>query len=386
LQAYIWANRTEDPQRLALRRHADFPMAHVAAQVAALQKMRLKVPSWYRPDLEFPAALSVEQASSEQTARFKASLVSGRRMADLSGGLGVDAFCFAQRFEAFWHVEQQAALSALVVRNFSVLGLGHVRVEATSAEAFLARDLPPLDWVYLDPARRDGGGGRVFRLEDCQPNVLEIKELIWKKSANLLLKTAPMLDISLALRQLGQVCAVWVLAVGDECREVLYHLRPEGGPALEALPICAVQLLPEGASRSFCFTWAEEQAATVAYAPPGRYLLEPNAALLKAGAFRSFAQRFGLAKLHPNTQLYTTDAAPAPDVPARVFEVLHTCKYDKKALLALLPEAKANVSVRNFPDSAEQLRKRLGLRDGGPHYLFAFTGPTGEKTLALCRK
>ena len=385
---FIWQHRNDDPRQLALAapRHPDLPMPFVAAQVAALQKVRTKIPIWHRPGLVFPLAVSVEQASSEATARFKAGLFSsGLCMADLTGGLGVDAFFFAQHFASATYVEQNADLLAAARQNFAQLGAANVRFEQAEASQFLQSTTDDFDLIYLDPARRDGAGGRVFRLEDCSPNALAIKDLMLARTPRALLKTAPMLDLRLAAEQLRNVARIWVVAHEGDCREVLYLLERTAPPVPE-IPISAVVLAADGSvAQAFECSFAEEQAAQIELAAPRRFLYEPNPAVLKAGAFRTFAQRFGLQKLHANTHLYTSEQF-VPGVPARTFRIENVCKYDRKTVLAALPEARANVSARNFPDGAEAVRKKLGLRDGGNSYLFAATTECSGKTILLCQK
>lgn len=414
LQAFVWEHRNDDPHRLALsaKKHALTmggasdqevpPMAFIAAQVQALQKIRTKIPTWYRPGLHFPLSISVEQASSERTARFKAGLLSGRKMADLTGGLGVDAFFFSQRFESLVYVEEKSTLVTAARHNFAQLGAQNVLFEHHSAADFLSQTKEQFDLIYLDPARRDGHGGRVVRLEDCTPDVLEIKSLMLQKSARVLLKTAPMLDLHLAVKQLGNVSKIWVVASEGDCREVLYLLE-QTVPPLEQIPIIAVALTApkhpgmaaENAAgldvtmetdvQEYEFTWAEEQEAVAAFSEPRHFLYEPNPAILKAGAFRSFANRFGLAKLHPNTHLYTA-SEPVSSVPARGFSIEGVCKYDRKSVQAAIPAGRANITCRNFPDTPDQVRRKLGLADGGDVYLFAVTDMQDNRLVLVCRR
>lgn len=382
LSAHIWQHREDAPARLALSKMPNgWPAAFVAQQVDALQRLRHKIPSWYRPGLRLPVALSLEQASSERTAQHKARLFSGKKMADLTGGLGVDAFFFAQHFDEVLHVEQQAELSAAARHNFVQLEAANIRCLHSTAEQFLAENGSTFDLVYLDPARRDGAGGRVFRLEDCQPNILAVKDLIFNFSPRILLKTAPLLDLHRAAEQLGCVSRIWTVAAEGECREVLYLLEAGSQrPTLGHIPICATNLLRDGSEQTFEFTFEAERMAEVAFSAPQKYLYEPNPAVLKAGAFRSFAQRYGLSKLHPNTHLYTS-AEQVDNVPGRTFFIENVCRYDRKIVTATVPEGRANIAVRNFPDTAEQVRQRLALRDGGDVYLFALTDVEGKKVV-----
>jgi hypothetical protein len=385
LQDFIWQHREDDPRQLALsaKKYPAIQIASAAAQIQALQKVRPKIPSWYREGMEFPLALSLEQASSERTAKFKAGLCSGKKMADLTGGLGVDSYFFAQHFESLVYVEQNAELLAAAQHNFARLGVQNVHFENCSAEDFLEKTTESFDLIYLDPARRDERKGKVFQLNDCSPDILEIRDLILKRSSKILLKTAPLLDLRQAANQLGLVSRIWVVASEGDCREVLYLLEADKTP-LDQILISAV-VLSENEPGTFEFSWAEEQLAEAPLAAPLHFLYEPNPAVLKAGAFRSFAKRFGLAKLHPNTHLYTSTVL-AQGVPARSFAIDQVCKYDKKAVQAAVPSGKANITCRNFPDNPDQVRQKLGLADGGEIYLFAASDAENKKVVMVCRK
>ncbi|MBK6995138.1 MAG: methyltransferase domain-containing protein [Lewinellaceae bacterium] len=404
LQDFIWQHRDDDPRQLALSAKKyppsfapsnqdladgkasagkEIPISAAVIQIQALQKIRSKIPSWYCPGMEFPLAISLEQASSERTAQFKASLFSGKKMADLTGGLGVDSFFFSQQFESLTYVEQNADLLAAARNNFAQLGLRNVQFEHRSAEDFLEKTDQEFDLIYLDPARRDERKGKVFQLADCSPDVLKIKDLMLKKSPRVLLKTAPLLDLKLAAGQLGQVSKIWVVASEGDCREVLYLLEREAKP-MDEIPIAAV-VLTEGEALAFEFSWAEEQRSVATFSTPQSFLYEPNPAILKAGAFRSFAQRFGLEKLHANTHLYTSMEF-RQDLPARSFVVEQVCKYDRKTVQAFVPNGKANITCRNFPDNPDQVRRKLGLADGGEVYLFAATDAENRKLVMVCSK
>ncbi len=367
---------------LAAHRYPGLRMPVVVGQLEALRKIRLKLPEWYRFDLDFPPALSVEQASSAETARFKSGLFSGRAMADLTGGMGVDAWFFAKQFSRVLYVEQNPELASLAGRNFDVLGADNITVQAGTAEAFLQKNDRHFDLIYLDPARRDGQQKRLFRFSDCQPNVLEIKEALLSTADRVLIKAAPMLDLNLAAEELGAVAKVWVVSVDGECKEVLYLLEA-GAVAGPETPIEAVCL--GVAPAALVFSRRAEQLAELAYSEPLRYLYEPDAALLKAGAFRTFARHFGLKKLHPNTHLYTSETW-VREAPGRQFQVEAMVRYDRKALREVLPEGRALLAARNFPDSVEQMRKKLGLADGGDWFVFGVTSADARKKLLVCRR
>lgn len=367
---------------LSAQRFPGVAVQACVAQIEALRKVREKIPSWFRFDLEMPPLLSVEQASSEAAARFKSTLFSGKKMADLTGGMGVDAYFFAQQFEQVAYVEHNPELVALARYNFAALGAANIRVVESDAETFLKTGADRYDLLYLDPARRADRHRRVFQLADCEPNVPALREMLLARADCVLVKTAPLLDLSQAIEQLGAVTAVWVVSVENEVKEVLYLLE-KTVPVAEQIPVEAVCLGPE--TRTFRFTRAEERDAEPTYALPQGYLYEPDAAVLKAGAFKSFAVRFGLAKLHPHTHLYTS-SEPVSGVPGRCFAIEAVLKYERKALREVLPGMRANVAVRNFPDSPDAARRKLGLADGGEHYLFGVTDLSARKVLILGRR
>ncbi|MBR4433695.1 MAG: SAM-dependent methyltransferase, partial [Bacteroidaceae bacterium] len=362
----------------------------VAGAVTQIEGWRTachKLPTWAAQDaVVYPSRLAMEHCSSEATARYKAGLAgsmgSSSRLTDLTGGFGVDCTVMAAAFDEVTYVERNPALCAVTAANFAAFGLTHVHVVQDDARDVLQR-LPMQDWIVVDPARRDTAGRKMVSLADCEPDVVEMESLLLAKAHHVLIKCSPMLDISLALRQLRSVQEVHVVAVQNECKELLLIC---GSSPVEPT-IHAVNLRADGSIESnFAFTSEEEQACTPAYTNRvGRWLYEPNVALLKAGCFRLPTVRYGLMKLHPNSQLYTSDAR-CPDFPGRTFEVVGASGFGKQEVKTLLGDMrKANIAVRNFPESVDVLRKRLHLSEGGNDYLFASTLSDNRHTLIHCR-
>ena len=383
---YVAAHLHDDPAHLALqaRRHPSLPVPELVRQIQARQKARAKLPEWAdNPDLIFPPALSVEQASSARTAAFKAGLVGGQRLADLTGGFGADAAAFAARVAQVDYVERNPALAEVVRYNFGLLRLDNVAVHAADALAFLKSTPHHYDWLYLDPARRNTAARKIFLLHDCEPDVVKLLPLLLHKADKVLLKTSPMLDIEHAVQGLGHVRRLWVLAVENEVKEVLYELGQE--PAIDP-ERHALNLRRDGSQQEFRLNRAREARATPRYAEAQQFLYEPNAAVLKAGAFRSIGTAFELLKLHQHSHLYTSDVLRA-DFPGRIFRVLAVEKADGATLKAHLgPEARAHVTTRNFPDSVADFRRRTGIREGGEVYLFATTDLRGRPVVLVCEK
>jgi len=381
---YVAKHLHDDPAQLALqaRRYPGLPVPELVRQIQARQKARTKLPAWAEnPDLIFPPALSVEQASSARTAAYKASLVSGQRLVDLTGGFGVDVSCFAERVPEVHYVERNAALTEVVRFNLTHLGVKNVHYHTADAVNFLRNTPDTFDWIYLDPARRDTAARKIFRLQDCEPDVLRLMPLLLHKGRHVLLKTSPMLDIEQALQELRQVRRLWVVAVDNECKEVLYELGPE--PAIDPERY-TVNLLRNGQQQEFRLNRARETRAIPRYAEPQQYLYEPNVAVLKAGGFRSVGTAFELLKLHQHSHLYTSDVL-RPDFPGRIFRIRAVEKYDGAALKAHLgPDARAHVTTRNFPDTVADFRYRTGIREGGETYLFATTNLEGKLIVLVC--
>ncbi|AYA38412.1 hypothetical protein D3Y59_15970 [Hymenobacter oligotrophus] len=382
---YVAEHLHDDPATLALqaRRYPDLPVRELVQQIQARQKAKAKLPAWAaNPDLVFPASLSVEQASSARTAAFKAELVAGARVADLTGGFGVDTSHFAQQVGEVHYVERNAQLAEVVRHNLGILGIGNVQVHVGDAAAWL-REQPDgyFNWLYLDPARRDTADKKIFRLADCEPDVLRLLPLLLRKAERILLKTSPMLDVEQALQELGRVRRLWVVAVDNECKEVLYELGQEAAVDPERLTI---NLMRDGREQSFRTNRTREAKATPRYAEPQTYIYEPNVAVLKAGGFKSVGASYNLLKLHQHSHLYTSHTL-REDFPGRIFQCRAVCKYDKKELLAHLDaDQRAHVTVRNFPDSVADFRYRTGIREGGTTYLLATTDLRGRLIVLVC--
>ncbi|MEZ0538615.1 THUMP-like domain-containing protein [Fibrella arboris] len=391
-RTFITNHLNADVQSLLLRPPAGISgirLRELAEQIQSRQKARTKLPAWYaNPDLTFPPPLSVEQASSERTATYKASLVSGHSLADLTGGMGVDTAAFARNMAQVVYVERTQSLAALTALNLSVLGLHTVSVQTGDGLDWLASQPEPLDWLYLDPARRDTRAGRVGErvvgLTDCEPDVLTHLSLLLSKAQNLLIKTSPLLDIEATLRQLPTTRAVHTVAVRGEVKEILFVLGQQHLPSAD-VQMSAINLREQAEPHLFTYRRGNEATAPVLLADPAAYLYEPNAALLKAGAFRLAGDRFGLSKLAPHSHLYTSDTLVA-DFPGRIFQVDAVCRADRRSVLNHVPDEQVNLTVRNFPQSVAVLRKQLGLREGGSVYVFATTLRNGEKRLIVTRK
>ncbi len=387
-QRLISDNLEADVRQTALRLKTadDVRPSYVVQQIRGRQMARKKIPSWSEVEgLVFPQHLSMEQCSSEAAARYKAELVEGATLVDLTGGLGVDFSFMARKFKTAVHVERDEELSAIAEHNMPLLGLPEARVVCADGVQYLSEMQcdPATTTIFLDPARRDPNGRKTVMIADCTPDVTQLEERLMRAAATVVVKLSPMLDASDALLRLRQhVARLHVVAVQGECKELLIvmHRKPE------SLTITAVNIAGE-ARQVFTFSPQEEQDAQVDYAEaPLDYLYEPNAALMKAGAFRSVASRFGLSKLQQNSHLYTSREL-VDSFPGRTFAIdgfAPLSKNIRKTLLANIDAA--NIAVRNFPLSVDDLRKKLKLRDGGNVYLFATTLTNNRHVIIRCSK
>ncbi|SMG52149.1 hypothetical protein SAMN05661096_03875 [Marivirga sericea] len=382
---FIKDHEQDDPAHLVLKQKQfpDLPLKELVAQIASRQKAKTKLPEWFSEKVWFPPKLSLEQSSSEATAKFKASLISGNCFADLTGGFGIDSYYLSQNFKQSHYIEQQAELCQLARHNFGELKAAIV-VHHTESEAYLNTIRQPLDWIYLDPARRGDRNQKVFLWEDCNPNLVALLPELFEKANNVMVKAAPMQDISRAIAELEyKVKEVFIIEWQNEVKELLYLLSKE---AVANSEIHAVQLSENGMP-IFSFTGNKltEAESLISFEMPQQYLYEPCPAMMKAGLFKQLAAKYGISKLHPNTQLFTSDILIA-DFPGRAFKILHSIPVQKKELKKVQADLKANLSTRNFPMPIAQLKKKLGLKDGGDRYLFATTLKDGGKGLLVCDK
>ena len=388
---FIAEHRNDNVRDLALKcgkaNHVD--MAEAIVQIAGWQIAEKKIPLWANTEgMLYPKHLSMEQCSSETTARYKAALVSGKSFADLTAGFGVDCSFIARNFETAHYVERQEELCEIAENNFHRLGLDHIEVHHADGTDYL-QTMAPVDCLFLDPARRDSNGGKTVSIADCEPDVCQLEETLVRKGKTVMIKLSPMLDIFSAIRDLKYIRQIHIVAVNNECKELITVLSKQEintQQSEDEVIICCEQVVNNSGSQHFDFTYTQERNAQCTYANKlGNYLYEPGAALLKAGAFRLLSERFGTRQLSANSHLYTS--ANLVDFPGRRFHIEAVSGFSKKELKELLKDvSQANITVRNFPQTVAELRKKLKLKDGGNIYLFATTLYDGSKVLIKCTK
>lgn len=360
----------------------DIPQA--LQQIKGLQVAKSKLPSWYRFDnVIYPVQLSLEQCSSEDTALYKQSLCDiSKVMVDLTGGFGIDISFLSKNFSKVIYVEQQESLVELAKHNFSVLGLHNIEVVNADAVDYLSK-IDAVDMIYIDPARRDVKGRKTVSIEDCTPNLLDIQSMLDSKAERVMIKLSPMLDISLALKSLTNISEVHIVSVHNECKELLF-IKEQNFRGVEPILHC-INIM--STSDCFSFSRTEEENTLADYTSSlNRYLYEPNASLMKAGAYKVVCDRYNVKKLHLSSHLYTSDLI-INDFPGRKFKILTVSSLNKKDIKRDFSIIKqANIATRNFPLKAEELRKLLNLKDGGNIYIFGTTLSDNQKVLLICEK
>ena len=377
VQTFIADHEQSDLQKLLLKQKEvlGVPTSWVVQQIQGRRKAKEKLPLWYKTEgILYPPAVSLEQCSSEIAAHYKQQLVSGHHAADITGGFGVDTFYLSHVFDLVDYVEPDENLLTIAQHNHWLLGVNNIRYNHMTAEMFLRSKDEAFDLIFVDPSRRSGGR-KVVRLQDCEPNVVELKSILLKKSRQVLIKSSPMLDLVHAQKEIKTVDQFIVLSVENECRELLITLK-RSSP--DEPTIHSVDVDREGESSPFAFTWALEKKASVKYSVPLDYIYEPNAAILKAGAFKLTAERFHFYKLAPDTHLYTFQEKVS-EFPGRIFKVIEVVKPDKN-LKEKFKSKYANIITRNYPLSVVEIKKKTGLEEGGTHYLIC---TRAEKPIVL---
>jgi 16S rRNA G966 N2-methylase RsmD len=355
----------------------------ILIQIGLRQQIQSKLPTFYaNKNCLYANKINVEQCSSEKTANFKASLVRGRTFIDLTTGMGVDSLAISAQFENGILIEQNESLAKITAYNLNQqFQKSHLQVlGGAKAEAYLTEINEQVDLIYLDPARRDSNGGKVVQLNDCEPNAIQLLDILVHKGKNILIKTSPLLDIELACKQLKyHVSDVYAVASNHECKELLFLLN---NTQHENYKIHAVNLDDQNA---FEATKNLINNTEIKYSEPLQYVYEPYVSLMKTSLHNVLTQHYPIFKLHPNSHLFTSEKC-IDHFPGRVFKLNFKCKPNKKDIEKYVPTFKANITIRNFPGTVNELRKKLNLKEGGEQYLFATTLLNNEKVLLGCSK
>ena len=398
IEEFIKKHRLDDVRSLALQaaKYPDIDMPFALDQIEGWQRARTKLPEWASKEgIIFPPHISMEQCSSEATAKFKSGIIkSSGTLIDLTGGFGVDFSYMAKDFSKAVYVERQAHLCDIAKHNFELLGLDNAEVVNADGVEYL-HSLPLISnasrqhleesvVIYLDPARRDVHGAKVYGIEDCTPNVVELQSELLDKASVVMVKLSPMLDLHAAIKALS-VSKAYIVSVGNECKELLLVLSRDKNEAIRV--VCVND------DESFEYSYGEEadcvpsvSDADILADGSECFLYEPNASIMKAGCFSLLTSCFSVKALSRNSHLFVSSDEIA-DFPGRKFKIYAVSSMNKKELRKVLADiSQANIAVRNFPLSVAELRKRLKLKDGGDTYIFATTVGERSHTLIICKK
>ena len=381
IQKFINSNLETPIAQLALQKNPfpelDFKI--IINQIEAKIKSKHKLPTWFTCDgIIYPNKISIEQTSSEITAKYKTELVKGKTLIDVTGGFGVDSYFFSQVIENVTHCEIDADLSQIAAHNFKQLNNHSINCICGEGTAILEQLKTNFDFIYIDPSRRNDVKGKVFMLKDCLPNVFELQEFYYQYTNRILVKTAPLLDISAGLLELKNVKKINIVAVENEVKELLWEIEKSHAGSIE---ICTINFNKE---KRETFNFFLDRAEISFLDFPKKYLYEPNAAIMKSGGFTEIGNFYNLAKIHNHSHLYTSNELI--EFPGRVFEVLKSIPYSKASMKEFLESTKSNITTRNFSESVAAIRIKWKIKDGGTNYSFFTTDKNENKIVLICKK
>ena len=381
IQEFINSSLQANISKLALSKNP-FPEVdwkEIINQIVSKNKSQHKLPTWFNTDnIYYPASISIEQTSSETTAKYKSELISGTSLIDLTGGFGVDDYYFSKQFEHVIHCEKNAVLSEMVKHNYGVLNVNNITCLAQNSTEVIEQSENAFDWIYIDPSRRSDVKGKVFLLKDCLPNVPENLSLYFSKSQSILIKTAPILDITAGCMELENIKSIHIVAIENEVKEILWLLEKGYDAEIE---LFAVNIQKE---KTDCNAFILGEHTPARFSLPQEFLYEPNAPLLKSGGVDYLCDALQITKLHPHSHLFTH--SELVDFPGRRFSINEVIPFKKEHLKKQLEGKKMNITTRNFPLTVEEIRKKYKIADGGTVYAFFTTNINNEKIVLICTK
>ena len=381
IQDFIDNSLQANISKLALSKNP-FPKIdwkEIINQIVSKNKSKSKLTTWFTTEgIYFPPSISIEQTSSEITAKYKTDLLSGKSIIDLTGGFGVDCYYFSKKFEKVVHCEKNVELSEIVKHNYKKLKVDNIECKAQNSTEVLTDSDTNFDWIYIDPSRRSDIKGKVFLLKDCLPNVPANLDLYFSKSKNILIKTAPILDITAGINELNHIKSIHIIAIDNEVKELLWILEKDYSSKIE---ITSVNIQKEKTdSNSFVFG----QNTPTTFDLPNMFLYEPNAPLLKSGCSDNLSKTLNVDKLHPHSHLFTN--LKLIEFPGRRFMIEAVIPFKKDELKKHIEGKKMNITTRNFPLTVEEIRKKYKIAEGGNVYTFFTTNINDEKIVLICNK
>ncbi|MEC4005144.1 class I SAM-dependent methyltransferase [Flavobacterium sp. SUN052] len=381
IQSFIYEKTGSDSSKLAFQKNpfpeVDFKI--ILNQIEARTKSKDKLPTWFATNnIIYPSKISVEQTSSEITANYKSEIISGENLIDLTGGFGVDDYYFSKKVNNVIHCEINSELSQIV--NHNNLQLNRINIECIAGDSseILEKLDRKFDWIYIDPSRRNESKGKVFMLKDCLPNVSDLQNFYFNFSNNILIKTAPILDISAGLSELKNVKKIHIVAVENEVKELIWEIEKDFE---DELLLKTVNFTKKN-NHVWEFKLVNNEFCN--YSLPKKYIYEPNSAVMKSGGFYAIANNYSLNKLHQFSHLYTAETLI--DFPGRIFQVEKIINYSKKDMNANFTNKKSNITTRNFPETVENIRKKWKIKEGGNDYCFFTTDINNNKIVLICTK
>lgn len=381
IQNYINDNCGSSISKLALQKNPfpDIDFKIILNQIEAKSKAKDKLPTWFSTaNIIYPSKISVEQTSSEITAKYKSGLLSGNSLIDLTGGFGVDDFYFSKNIKNVVHCEMNQELSEIVAHNFRELKVSNIETQSGDSTEILKKLDRKFELIYIDPSRRNDIKGKVFMLKDCLPNVVDLQDFYFHYSNKILIKTAPILDITAGLSELKNVKNIYILAVENEVKELLWELEKNYNAEV------TIKTVNLNKNKEELFDFVLNSPKTTSYSLPQKYVYEPNSAIMKSGGFFEIGNHYLLDKINQHSHLYTSETLL--DFPGRIFEVQHLVSYAKKEMKEVLENTKANITTRNFPESVENIRKKWKIKEGGSVYCFFTIDKNENKIVLICTK
>lgn len=381
IQKFINNSLQANISKLALSKNPfpEIDWKEIINQIVSKNKSKSKLTTWFTTEgIYFPPSISIEQTSSEITAKYKTNLLTGKSIIDLTGGFGVDCYYFSKKFEKVVHCEKNVELSEIVKHNYKKLKVDNIECKAQNSTEVLTDSDTNFDWIYIDPSRRSDIKGKVFLLKDCLPNVPANLDLYFSKSKNILIKTAPILDITAGINELNHIKSIHIIAIDNEVKELLWILEKDYSGKIE---ITSVNIQKEKTdSNSFVFG----QNTPTTFDLPNMFLFEPNAPLLKSGCSDNLSKTLNVDKLHPHSHLFTN--LKLIDFPGRRFMIESVIPFKKEELKKHIEGKKMNITTRNFPLTVEEIRKKYKITEGGNVFTFFTTNINDEKIVLICNK
>lgn len=395
IRDFIAAHQNDDTVKLlfAAHRFPEFDMTFVVEQIEARKRLRTKLPEWYaNPDLIMSGRIPAEQCSSEQTARFKRSVMGDdvHSLCDMTGGMGVDFWYMSRGLEYAIYTERQEALCFAARHNFEVLSAAEMAKDPIAQKTIIEvregysteMPVPDVDVIYLDPARRSIDGSRIYEIEDCEPNVIAWQDILLQHCRRLIVKVSPMADISRTIARMKYVSDIYVVSVRNECKELLIIQQKDAA----SVKVHCVDFLPQ---RTVSFDYDLSSIYLQKYegtTEVSRYFYEPDVSIMKAQAFEPLMSRYSVFTLDKDSHYFMSDEL-IEDFPGRIFEIDEIIEVSSRLLKQLKRiVSQANIATRNFPLSPEELKKKTGIRDGGEVYLFGTTHREKGNVLIRCHK